>query len=307
MLSHDYVSATFGQRRPALAQQSDEAGPQWTCDAARPVKELSRSWAWTGETGVAEVLAEYDGAPEGAKQLAACREEPLSEAAVRRDVDVADGGFLAWDRRTYTTVQLAGARVGGGLVLLSWVQSGPVPSSDDALLTALRAAVARATGGDQRAPGRATTPATPDLLRGMVSRTQLSDPAWPRLDWLHDDVWTALEHAGRCGDPITRLESVTTPVYRVFVASPGPGEVVVSRGRVADVADAERQFAACKGDRPTVPDVGDDGFRTSTENNEHLFVRAGATFYVVWLKRMPTQDLVAVGRAVVAADTTSAS
>ncbi len=105
MLSDQYVTEAFGRGHAALVQRATTQGSQWVCldphgkQGPYPSTALSRSWAWAGETGVAEVLAEYESVSDARKGLAACGDADRfhSDAARSTAVDVADGAFILRD------------------------------------------------------------------------------------------------------------------------------------------------------------------------------------------------------------------
>lgn len=323
LLSQRYVEETFGQGRPALVQGVPGIAASWArCPwYAGPHFEdvLSRSWSWSGEVAVTELVGRLDSAADAEKVLAECLSAKHREAATNATatrLDVADGGTLLRTSNPYFIAQLAGARVGNAVVLLSWLQSGPVPTDEAPIERALRDAVARATGGEEGPPSPVAAVRVPDAVRGMISRTQLPEVRWGReLDWLFDTPAYAAtlqctSHNGEGPD----LSTVDTALTRKFSNGPYsdvvmPEQLEVTRGHARDAADAEQRFTACRGDRPTIPDVGDDAFYAPSdvghpESPGRVFVRAGATFYVLSLNFIREKDYVAVARAVVAADDT---
>lgn len=326
MLPEAYVDSAFGQGQDALVQAHTSPGTSWDpCyywdrgQAPQPEATLSRSWSWSGEVMVNEVLMRHSSAADAAKVLTQCADtRSRSGSLTTSTLDVADGGFLVRDAHPLFIAQYAGARLGSSLVLLAWLQSGPVPTDQAPVLRALRAAVDRATGGATGSAHGGPSPQPLDALRGMISRTQLPTVSWgPELDWVSDAATRPEERILTCKpwEPGgSALATVDTPYTRRFTngfySDPvSPESLHVTRGHAKDVADAEEQFTACKGDRPTIPDLGDDAFSAGSpgghaEEPTRILIRAGATFYVLQLNFVQGKDPLAVGRAVVAVDDT---
>lgn len=324
LLGTAFAEESFGGGQPALVQNYDDKEPLLgSClpqlAPLRAVRSTGRSWSWPDEVVAGETLLELGSAEEASQRFQECadptsRQYDQTSQPIGEPLDVADGGFLVQERHPLFRQMHAGAQVGRFLVVLQWRQSGRVTSTEP-LVQALRAAVAKATGG---APLDATAadPQEPaPELRGYLTRAGfpagiagLSDGGMP-YEWRRDRSAAATRID--CGSKGTALSTAAPPVWRTWSAvaydAVGPS-TSLAVAAAPESTDAASDFALCRAAQDytaePVPGLGDEAYflNTDTGNGEReLYVRSGATYLVLRATWSDRPTLEALGQAALTA------
>ena len=315
LLSDGYVNRSFGQGRTSLVGTWRHPGAPVACRTKNDGDvRVARTWAWPDEIVVGETLTVHDTEGSASAALAECRElSPLlgSEGVTSGPMDVGDEGYISTYRGELFTQLNAGARVGKGLVLVVWRQSGPITSSAP-LEAALRAAVAKVAGQAEGAPVAAPAQRTPTALDGFLTYAQVAafaqrEDGWIGMNWRWDLRSTS--PGVMCGDPgQSPLPTRDRPVSRSWIgglihADDGfaLGLTIASAAEGSDPAtdfDDCRERAASQGYSPSdVGDLGDEAFVVdwgTSNDTPTVYVRAGSTYLVVTTDFLSSDDVVAL-------------
>jgi hypothetical protein len=305
LLSAHYVAGTFAQGRTPRQESWDPNNDALL--ACRAVTEApawhvaaSSSWSWPAEVVVQESLVSLPTEAAAGKRLADChslaRKADGTTGVTDAAVDAGDGGHLV--RRTHELYAevVGGARVGTGLVLITWRQSGSVTDMSPAE-TALRAAVAKVLGQPGPTPVTAPAPHPEAALTGFLRTDTLpgsvGQDTWPQVDGGAILVLWEADSRGDLGIPCQGFELTTSdrPTTRRWLGGQLWSEehvaVYETLAQAEDRAAAEAGFARCRasyGSPKTLTALGDEAFLVDQSvgvTHQLVLVRSGRHYLAV--------------------------